>query len=120
MSDPKTSAREHISPASSSAAASGADSVSTDNFELRSRDVKPVFTYAQQSELLAEDGLGSGDVVALDDDTGDQLIKGPADADDILTHVVHIKDDTTLNSLTFRTFFLGERLVGQRTTALIC
>lgn len=34
-------------------------------------------------------------------------IHHPADKDDILTHTIHVEDDPTLNTITFRTIFLG-------------
>lgn len=73
---------------------------------LRSRDGKfagSVHEAVPPYETLeAEDGG-----VAVDADTGDAIVKGPAEKDDILTHTMHVEDDPSLNSLTFRTFFLG-------------
>ncbi|OJJ49265.1 hypothetical protein ASPZODRAFT_60723 [Penicilliopsis zonata CBS 506.65] len=37
----------------------------------------------------------------------EESIHHPADKDDILTHTLHLQDDPTLSSLTFRTWFLG-------------
>ena len=44
----------------------------------------------------------------VDPDTGDDLIVGPADKDDILTHTIHVEDNPATPALTFRTWFLGE------------
>jgi hypothetical protein len=40
-----------------------------------------------------------------------EAIHHPADKDDILTHSIHVEDDPTLNSITFRTLFLGTFLL---------
>ena len=37
-----------------------------------------------------------------------EVIHHPADTGDILTHTIHVDDDPTIPSLTFRTFFLGK------------
>jgi len=63
----------------------------------------------------------SGDMVLESPITEDQLppykdhpdaeeteaIHHAADKDDILTHTIHVEDDTSLNAVTFRSIFLG-------------
>ena len=45
---------------------------------------------------------------AYDVDNGREAVHHPANTEDILTHTLHLDDDPSLNSLTFRTWFLGK------------
>lgn len=38
---------------------------------------------------------------------GDEAIHHPANKQDILTHTIHVEDDPSIPTLTFRTWFLG-------------
>ena len=41
-------------------------------------------------------------------ENGRDAVHHPANTEDILTHTIHLEDDSSLNGLTFRTCFLGK------------
>lgn len=61
----------------------------------------------EEGDALPSYNLQEDNGLGVDADTGDKLVDGPANKDDILTHTIHVEDDTSLNALTFRTWFLG-------------
>lgn len=77
----------------------------TSGFDANSNSDKAVDE--KDASLQRVTTLQEGLVTVPDIESGSEIIKKPADNDDILTHTIHVEDDPSLNPVTFRTFFLG-------------